>query len=91
MTTQLKFNKFNVTANGIKARVHYSVNGRVDGRECVTIYHKDYTDALGQVFAFGGEYKNETDTMTDYFVKGRVVLFADHPLYPAALARAQAR
>ena len=72
-----------------KARVHYSLDNRTDGRACVTIYAKDYDRALGHVFA-GDEYKNDTDSMTDYFEKGRVVLFADHPLYAAARARATA-
>lgn len=85
----VKFNKYNVTNGAVKARVHYSVNNRTDGRACVTIYAKDYDRKLGEVF--GGEgYTNETDLMTDYFDKGRVVLFADHPLYAAALARAKA-
>jgi hypothetical protein len=80
----IKFNKYNVvdTETKVKARVMYSLDNRVDGRECVTIYAKDYDRALGEVFAEG--YVNETDDMTDYFDQGKVVLFADHPLYEAA-------
>jgi hypothetical protein len=85
--TVIKFNKFNVTNGTEKAKVHYSLDNRNDGRACVTIYAKDYDRALGRVF--DGEYTNNTDTMTDYFDKGRVVLFADHPLYAAARARAE--
>jgi hypothetical protein len=85
--TVIKFNKFNVTNGTDKAKVHYSLDNRCDGRACVTIYAKDYDRALGRVF--DGEYTNNTDTMTDYFDKGRVVLFADHPLYAAARARAE--
>lgn len=85
----IKFNKFNVTNGKDKARVHYSLDNRTDGRQCVTIYSKDYDRALGRVFS-GDEYINNTDTMTDYFDKGRVVLFADHPLYADARARATA-
>jgi hypothetical protein len=85
----IKFNKYNVTdtETKVKARVHYSVDNRIDGRKCVTIYAKDYDRKLGEIFA---EYRNETDTQTDYFDKGHVDLFEDHPLYNAARARAEA-
>ncbi len=78
----IKFKKFFVSNGVEKARVHYSVDNRIDGRKCVTIYAKDYDGALGRVIADG--YVNETDTMTDYFEKGRVVLFEGNPLYQAA-------
>ncbi len=84
--TEIKFNKFNVTNGTDKARVHYCLDNRTDKRNCVTIYAKDYDRALGRIFADG--YTNDTDTSTDYFEKGRVVLFADHPLYLKARARA---
>lgn len=83
----IKFNKFNVTNGTDKAKVHYSLDNRFDGRACVTIYAKDYDRSMGRIF--DGEYTNNTDTMTDYFDKGRVVLFADHALYAAARARAE--
>lgn len=86
----IKFNKFNVTNGTDKARVHYFLDNRTDRRECVTIYAKDYDRSLGRVFADCDDYQNNTDTQTDYFDKGRVVLFADHPLYAAARARATA-
>lgn len=86
----IKFNKFNVTNGTDKARVHYCLDNRTDRRECVTIYAKDYDRSLGRVFADSEDYQNNTDTQTDYFDKGRVVLFADHPLYAAARARATA-
>lgn len=86
----IKFNKFNVTNGTDKARVHYFLDNRTDCRECVTIYAKDYDRSLGRVFADSDDYQNNTDTQTDYFDKGRVVLFADHPLYAAARARATA-
>jgi hypothetical protein len=86
--TVIKFNKFNVTNGTDKAKVRYSLDNRCDGRACVTIYAKDYDSTLGHIFF--EEYINNTDTMTDYFDKGRVVLFADHPLYAAARARAEA-
>jgi hypothetical protein len=84
----VKFNKHHVTDGTTKARVRYSLDSRVDGRKCVTLYAKDYSGDLGRVFADG--YVNNTDTMTDYFEKGRVVLFEGHPLYAAARARAEA-
>lgn len=83
----IKFMKHYVTDGALKARVHYSLDNRVDGRKCVTIYAKDY-GPLGTVLAEG--YKNDTDTMTDYFDKGRAVLFEDSPLYAAARVRAEA-
>ncbi len=88
----IKFNKYNVanTETGAKARVHYSVDNRIDSRKAVTIYHKDYSRALADVFVGAGVYKNDTDTMTDYFDKGRVVLLEDHPLYATARQRAEA-
>jgi hypothetical protein len=82
----IKFQKFYVTNGVEKARVWYSKSARIDGRPHVTIYAKDYDRALGRIFADG--YRNDTDTMTDYFDKGSVVLFDDHPLYSAALSRA---
>ena len=42
------------------------------------------------VYLFSNEYQNDTDTMTDYFEKGRVRLTKGHPLFEAALARAEA-
>jgi hypothetical protein len=84
----VKFNKFHVTNGTVKARVHYSLDNRADGRPCVTIYARDYGHALGQVIE-DGHYQNDTDTQTDYFDKGRVVLFEAHALYAAARARAE--
>lgn len=85
-TAAIKFQKFYVTNGTVKARVFYSVDNRADRRNCVTLYAKDYTGELGVIFA--DEYKNDTDLMTDYFDKGRVVLFEGNPLYAAARERA---
>lgn len=87
MTNALKFNKFNVTNGAVTARVHYSVDNRIDGRKCVTIYEKDYQGNLGKLFA-DEDYKNDTDLHTDLFDKGRVVLFEGNPHYEIARARA---
>ena len=84
----VKFNKYHVAANGLKARCWYSLDNRTDGRKCVTIYARDYTGTLGEIFA--DSYKNDTDSSTDYFEKGRVALFEDSPHYAAARARAEA-
>ena len=83
----IKFNKHNVTdtETKIKARVLYSLDNRIDWRKCVTIYAKDYDRSLGKIF---NEYENDTDTMTDYFDAGRVILFEDHPLYKQERERA---
>ena len=54
----IKFNKHNVTdtETKIKARVLYSLDNRIDGRKCVTIYAKDYDRSLGKIF---NEYEND--------------------------------
>ena len=83
----VKFMKFYVTNGHEKARVFYSLDNRRDGRQCVTLYAKDYDRKLGLILA--DAYKNDTDIMTDYFDHGRAVLFTDHPLYAAARARAE--
>lgn len=86
----IKFNQHHVlnTETGAKARVSYSIGNRVDGRAAVTIYAKDYGHDLAHALP-QAEYQNNTETMTDYFEHGRVVLFSDHPLYAAALKTAQ--
>ena len=82
----IKFNKFNVTDGNNKARVWYKLDTRTDGLKAVTIYAKDYEsgDALGRMIP--DAYENNTDIQTDYFEKGRVVLFEKHPLYANARA-----
>ena len=84
----IKFNKYNVTNGTDKAKISYSLDNRTDGRNCVTLYAKDYDRSLGRIFS--DEYINNSDSMTDYFEHGRVVLFQDHPLYAAARAQAEA-
>lgn len=82
----MKFNKHHVTNGTIKVKVSYHLDNRADKRQCVTMYAKDYDRNLGVLFP--EQYVNNTDSMTDYFEKGRVVLFDDHPHYAAARARA---
>lgn len=80
--SEIKFRKHYVT-NGIdKARVRYSMDNRVDSRKCVTIYDKDYGRALGKVLS--DNYKNDTDSMTDYFDNGQVTLFENSKYYQEA-------
>lgn len=84
----VKFNRYHVTNGTQKARVFYSLDNRADDRKCVTLYAKDYGRQLGEIFP--DNYENDSNPMTDYFDKGRVRLFEDHPLYAAARARAEA-
>lgn len=86
----IKLNKFNVCGkDGAKARVFYSLDNRTDGRKCVTIYARDYGHDLAKVFVDGG-YVNRSDSQTDYFEQGRVVLFDWHPLYKEARPKVEA-
>ena len=82
----VKFNKYHVTNGVAKARVSYSLDNRTDGRAAVTLYAKDYSDKLASIFP-GYEYRNATDISSDYFERGRVVLFEQHPHYSARLVR----
>lgn len=75
----IKFKKFYVTDGTVKAKVRYSLDNRGDRKKCVTLWAKDYDRDLGKIFP--EIYQNETDSMTDYFEKGRVVIFEDNPLY----------
>ena len=70
----IRFNRYYVTNGTTKARVHYALDNRTDGRRCVTLYAKDYSDALDVVLG-DALYVNDTDFQTDYFDKGRAVIF----------------
>lgn len=83
----IKFNKYHVTNGTTKAKVWYSLDNRVDGQKCVTLYAREYCNSLYQIIPT--DYVNNSDITTDYFEKGRVTLFSDHPLYEAARARAE--
>jgi hypothetical protein len=74
----VKFKKFYVTDGTVKAKISYSLDNHRD-KKCVTLYEKDYERNLGIIFP--EIYANDTDYMTDYFDKGRVIIFEDHPLY----------
>lgn len=78
--------KHYVTNGEIKVRVHYShfVHGSL-GVPCVTLYAKDYSRNLRDIFP--DTYKNNSDILTDYFEKDRVRFFEGDPHYKDALAR----
>lgn len=83
----IKFQTFRVVnaQTGKSARVWYSLDNRADGRKVVTIYARDYGHALGAVFAdTSTTYENDTDSMTDYFDKGRVRIFETDAIYADA-------
>jgi hypothetical protein len=86
----VNFRRHFVSMGTVKARVYYSLDNRVDNRRCVTMYAKGYEDGgrLREIFA--DQYKNDSDLHTDYFEKGKAVLFADHPLYATARAHVEA-
>ena len=77
------------TENMFVAKVRYSLDNRIDGRKCVTIYEDGYTARLSRVMGDQVEVIDNTDIMTDYFEKGKVVLFEDHPLYAEARKAAE--
>ncbi len=81
----IKFNKFNVSDGTTKARCHYSVNGRSDGRKVVTIYAKDYGRTMTAIF---DNARNDTDSQQDVFRTDTMDIFSDDPMYPAAYAAA---
>lgn len=87
----VKFNKYAVvnTATKAKARVWYSRTKLVDGRECITIYAKDYGSKLGPVLGDALPVKNDTEIQTDYFETDLVRIFPGTPFYDAAAARAR--
>jgi len=96
----MRFMQNFVTDGATKARISYSAGVCYRGTfvpgtpretaKAVTLYAKGYEDgnALGLLFPAG--YVNNTDSMTDYFERGRVTFFEDSPFYAVALARAEA-
>lgn len=88
--TIIKFQMFRVVnaETGAKARVFYSLDNQASGRKVVSVYDRDYGHDLQKVFAGveGATYQNDTDSMTDYFDKGRVRIFEGTKLYDVARA-----
>ena len=97
MNELIRFLAHSVKKGSLKARVYYSAGevliADADGikrratAKAVTIYAKDYDGILANIFT-SFLYQNNTNTITDYFEKGRVCLREGHPLYLAALERA---
>ena len=77
--SEIKFRKYFVSNGHIKARITYSINTRIDGKACVTLYAKDYNRDLGKIFK--EYYINESDMREDYSEQGRVILFEDNKYY----------
>ena len=81
----IKFNKHHVTDGTTKARCHYTVDGRWDGRKVVTIYAKDYGRTMTAIFE---NARNDTDSQQDVFRTDTMDIFEGDPMYPAAYAAA---
>lgn len=60
-----------------KCRVYYSLDNRVDGKKCVTLYAKGHLDYMDGII----DFTNHSDGMVDYFEKDRAVIFEDNPQY----------
>lgn len=85
--TEIKFQTYRLVMGDLKLSVSYHLDNRGDGKKCVTIYSRDYGSALFQFFP--DEYKDDSDSQTDYFEHARATLFEGHPHYPAARACAE--
>jgi hypothetical protein len=82
--SEIKFMQHAIRRGPKKARIHYSIDNRTDRRPVVTLYAKDHEagEALARILPEA--YENKTDSSSDYFDKGTVRLFEDHPLYRQA-------
>ena len=98
---KIRFMRHYVTDGETKAKVHYSACDSYglpgNKRKAVTLYEQGYDRNLVKVFSNGysnengfnvPEYKNESDMQSDYFDKGHITLYEDHPLYQEALNKA---
>jgi len=88
--------KHYVTDGTTRARVSYSRRTLADGRDEVTIYAKDYGQDLAKVLLDGRSipgmaYRDDTDTMTDYFCRASATIAQECELFEAAAARVPAR
>ncbi len=85
----IKFNLYALvdTETGEKLKVSYSLDNHVSEKPCVTIRADDYGHELSKFISTN--YNNETDSMTDYFVKGRVNLFEGDEGYTEARKTAE--
>lgn len=83
--TKIKFQKHHLVVDGKKHPVSYWAD---DTRKVVTIYDREYGSALFHVFP--DLYRNESDSQTDYFEHGRVVIPEGHEYYAPAKERCDA-
>ncbi len=78
----VKFNKYHVTNGAHKVRVYYSL-----GADSVTITERSYAEDLSAILPEG--YRNDSDSMTDYFAHGHTTLRPGMKHYTEARARAE--
>ena len=80
--------------NGVKVnggnlqKYHGSVENPGTQNEYVRVFGKDYKELPSEVF----DVKNDSDSMTDYFVNDTAVVYPDNPFYPyirSAVAKRQ--
>lgn len=84
----IRFLDHHVTDGAVKARVFYSLDtGNPAEGPCVTVFARDYSRTLRVIF--GAEYKDRTESVTDYYDEGDVTFHVGHPHYAAARAAAE--
>jgi len=79
----IKFNLYNVTNGTHKAKISYSVGGLVGDHTTITLYAQEYGNDLHKIFE---NVINDTDSMIDYFEKGKVRIPTTSVYYCDALA-----
>lgn len=84
MTIKITFNKKSVNDGTFKARVFYSKGGRIDKSNTITIYAMDPCNDLDKIFP---ETVNNSNSLEDYFEKGRVNIPESSKYYSEALKR----
>lgn len=67
----VRFLKFKVTDGKNSARVSYSFDPNPNNKSPIRIYAKDYGNQLSKIFK---DVRNDTDIMTDYFDKDKLIL-----------------
>ena len=82
----IKFNLYNVTNGTEKAKIHYTIGGLVGDNTTITLYAREYGNDLHKIFA---NVINNTDSMADYFEKGKVRIPITSEYYAAARAAAE--
>jgi hypothetical protein len=81
----MKFMKYYVeNDSGERVKCWYMITQH-NGKKCVLVVAQEY----GAQLRFLPNCENNSDSQTDYFEKDRARIFYGHPLYAAALARAE--